>query len=178
MNSANGREPLFLSATLKPATIVVVSAEHDRLLRRVYELVSQSTGVRIEKLTPQSRLNYEIGMDGDDAGEFFQQYAQVFGVDLEQLVWHWDQHFNAEGMSLSTGAIIFGPPFAAGFVLSEVSRTVAAWVWFLGSYVAWWLLLWVWCKLRKRPGPVPLTIEDLLQAAAANRWIKVYPPAP
>jgi hypothetical protein len=44
-------------------------------------------------------------MDGDDAVEFFEKFAEEFKVDLQDLRAHWDQHFAPEG-SLSFGVMV------------------------------------------------------------------------
>jgi hypothetical protein len=154
----------------------MVTTEDEALRETVIEFVSRFTGLHADKLTPQSRLNYEVGMDGDDAADFFRQYRTAFGVELGELELHWEQHFSPEGMSLSTGATLFGPPFIVGFVLTEVSHRDAPWVWFLGAYAIWWLLLWAWIKIRGRDTAIPVTIEDLIEAIAARKWAKAYPP--
>ena len=84
-------------------------AEQEVVQKRIVSFVSEFTGVRIQELTLASCLNREIGIDGDDAVDFFKAYADTFGVDLEELRLHWDQHFGPEGTSLSTMLVIFVP---------------------------------------------------------------------
>jgi hypothetical protein len=56
------------------------------------------------KITPHLTLNDDLGMDGDDAVEFFEAFAEKFSVDLKQLGEEWNLYFNPEGVSL------FGTP--------------------------------------------------------------------
>ena len=44
----------------------------------------------------ESRLCEDLGMDGDDAWDFFQRFAREFGVDLSTMQWR--RHFGAEGV--------------------------------------------------------------------------------
>jgi hypothetical protein len=44
-------------------------------------------------------------MDGDDAGEFCEKFAQEFAVDLQELRVHWSQHYAPE-RCLSVGVIV------------------------------------------------------------------------
>src|SRR5690348_1284051 len=73
---------------------------------RVIRFTAQHWPVRTnQKLTSDTRLAQELGIDGDDAVEFFEVFAQEFGVDLQELRMHWDQHFAPEG-SLSLAAMV------------------------------------------------------------------------
>jgi len=40
----------------------------------------------------------DLGMDGDDAVEFFEAFGQTFSVDLARLWQHWHHHFAPEGI--------------------------------------------------------------------------------
>ena len=46
----------------------------------------------------ETRLLEDIGIDGDDADEFFQKYSEKFKVDLSEM--NWDKHFGSEGLNL------------------------------------------------------------------------------
>lgn len=47
----------------------------------VFALVSEFTRVR-RKLTLETTLFYDLGIDGDDAVEFFEEFGKAFHVDL------------------------------------------------------------------------------------------------
>jgi acyl carrier protein len=57
--------------------------------------VSEQTGVRPTRLTQRTRLFHDLGMDGDDAVEFFEAFACEFDVDLSGM--EWNRHFGPEG---------------------------------------------------------------------------------
>jgi hypothetical protein len=56
-----------------------------------------------QRRTPRARvvlsseLVQDLGIDGDDAIEFFNLFGEMFKVDLDSLWLHWDQHFSPEG---------------------------------------------------------------------------------
>ncbi len=58
---------------------------NDLIEGRVYALVAEERAVRREELTPTSTLSHDLGMDGDDAVEFFERFAKEFSVDARQL---------------------------------------------------------------------------------------------
>jgi hypothetical protein len=67
----------------------------DRAEERVMQFTAQRWPVRKGRsLTTETRLAQDLGMDGDDAVDFFDAFQQDFGVDLEDLHMHWDQHFS------------------------------------------------------------------------------------
>lgn len=65
------------------------------LVNAVKTVVSDSFGVRVRDLSLDTTLFGDLGMDGDDATEFFQRFAEVFEVDLTDL--DLSKHFNPEG---------------------------------------------------------------------------------
>lgn len=77
---------------------------------RIYELVVEESGIPREKLTPDSRLSYDLGLEGDDAVEFFEKLEDEFKVDLSRLTQNWNHYFSAEGVSPVMAFIVLGPP--------------------------------------------------------------------
>lgn len=53
-------------------------------------------GVTTARVVPQSTLFGDLGLDGDDAYEFFVAFREQFNVDLKNL--DLDRHFGPEGM--------------------------------------------------------------------------------
>jgi hypothetical protein len=66
----------------------------------VFQMLADKMCVRLKELVPEKSVNYDIGMDGDDAVEFFEEFAQRFHVDLTPLGEEWDQYFVPEGVDL------------------------------------------------------------------------------
>jgi acyl carrier protein len=62
---------------------------------RLIAFVSQQTGARTERLMPHTRLFHDLGLDGDDAVEFFAALEREFAVDLSGM--EWNRHFGPEG---------------------------------------------------------------------------------
>ena len=65
------------------------------LEQKVKELVAKETAVRIEKLTLETYLLKDLGVDGYDALELLEKYWEVFQVDLSQF--QFSKHFGPEG---------------------------------------------------------------------------------
>jgi acyl carrier protein len=135
-------------------------------------LISEQIGVPRGKITPSSRLLQDLGMDGDDAVEFFADFAERYGADLTPLYTHWDKHFGPEGLvgptSFAVMLVLVALPFLAlPFGVSPL--------WVMGAeFVA--LVLWMW-PLRQwliKDETVPVTVEHLLITARTKRWPITY----
>jgi hypothetical protein len=117
--------------------VTEVALESDQLFENVASLLARQQGYPRAKISAATRLGEDVGMDGDDAWEFFGEYARVFGVDLAGFkLYH---HFGPEGFSLLW---LFFPP--------------------------WW----------KEVQQIPVTVQNLVDAATAGRWILAYPHDP
>jgi acyl carrier protein len=80
---------------------MVAENQLDILEERVLDFTAQQLAVKRSKFSTASRLNQDLGMDGDDAVEFFRGFSAKFKVNLDDLYTHWDQHFGPEGGPLS-----------------------------------------------------------------------------
>lgn len=105
-----------------------------RIEEKVKALVAQQTGVRIEELSLQTELGKELGIDGDDAVEFFEKFSEEFQVDLSTF--QFDKYFGPEAS--------FDP-------------------------VLWLVSILSGTPIRKLE---PVSIQDLVSAAKAKRWLK------
>ena len=72
---------------------------------RLTEFVSKQTSVSAGRLTPHTRLFHDLGLDGDDAVEFFEVFEREFAVDLSGM--DWNQHIEPE----SAGCMLPLAPF-------------------------------------------------------------------
>lgn len=52
------------------------------LSTEVFAMVSKFTCVQRQKLTLETTVFYDLGIDGDDAVEFFEEFGSAFHVDL------------------------------------------------------------------------------------------------
>jgi len=113
---------------------------NDDLSREVFAMVSEFTRVRPQELTSETTLFYDLGIDGDDAVEFFEEFGRAFGVDLT--------HFNIENH--------FGPE------ASDPFSSVITW------FQGWWK-----GDHHSAVGVVPISLQELVLAARAGRWVKI-----
>ena len=116
---------------------------NNELTQDVFAMVSEFTGVRSEKLTSTTTLFCDLGIDGDDAIEFFEEFGRTFRVDLTEL--NIENHFGPEGSNPFTSTI----------------------TWVQG----WWTV-----DHHRAAGVVPISLQDLVKAAQAGRWVKDHLP--
>jgi acyl carrier protein len=134
----------------------------------VVKLVAEQRGLAPQKVALNSRLLHDLGMDGDDAVEFFEEFEKRYGADLAPLYRHWHRHFGPEGCGSPTSLLVmllllFAPLLLMPFGISPL------WVW--GAEIAA-LLLWLW-PLRQWPlkdKTIAVTVQDLVLAAETKRW--------
>jgi hypothetical protein len=70
---------------------------------RVRQFVCDFWYVSPHRLRPDTRLEEDLGMTGDDAAEFMEAFAEAFEVDLTGIEFH--RHFGPE----CSGPILFLP---------------------------------------------------------------------
>ena len=99
-----------------------------------------------QRLSPDTRVNCDVGLHGDDAGESLSALAGRFRVDLSDF--NFEDYFQPE-CGTGDGAWIFLLPFVAVFWL--IDRLLG---------------------IHRKPRREPLTIGDLVEAARAGRWVK------
>jgi len=106
------------------------------------DFVAEFTGVKRERLTPDSTLYADLCVDGADGWELIEKFGQKFQVDLSGF--RGDQHFGPEGLP------IYAP---------------IAWLWFLVS-----LPFRKRRSAEDEAGLKPIRISDLILAAKNGRW--------
>lgn len=132
---------------------------------RIFELLVSEHGIKRERITGRSRLLYDLGMDGDDAVEFFAAIERDFGTDLSRLYTRWDKHFGPEAMPLS------------GVLISAVSGGLGALTAIFFSIPGFWAVipiigamgLGMWCHSRLRP-LTAITVDEVIAAVKAGAW--------
>jgi len=70
----------------------------DELSASVALFVARECGVPLERLTPSTELEAELGLSGDDAEAFILDFARTFEVDLTAFAF--DRHFEDEASCL------------------------------------------------------------------------------
>jgi hypothetical protein len=140
----------------------------DTLKVEVLKLVVEQTGVVPEKVQLSSRLLHDIGMDGDDAVDFFNRVHERFGTDLTHLHEHWSEHFGPEGISCWYGLVII-PAAVVGGVVAGVAGLSTFW----GVAMALALLVALLWAVRRWGPPdrtVPVTVGEVVAAVEAGAW--------
>jgi hypothetical protein len=123
----------------------------------VLRLVVEQTGVVPAKVHLSSRLLHDLGMDGDDAVDFFNRVHERFGTDLTYLHEHcW------------YGLVII-PAAVVGGVVAGVAGLSTFW----GVAIALALLVALLWAVRRWGPPdrtVPVTVEEVVAAVEAGAW--------
>lgn len=65
---------------------------------QVFTFVSRQTSFPMSKITLNTDIFLEVGLDGDDAYEFMDTFGHEFGVDLSNF--DFDLYFGPEGFRL------------------------------------------------------------------------------
>ena len=64
------------------------------LERQVMAAVADQTGCPLSRLSPQTDLARDLGVDGDDASDLLLRLGEEFGINLENV--RFDRHFGPE----------------------------------------------------------------------------------
>lgn len=148
-----------------------VTAKHRVVSRsvatEVIDELARKRGMRRERIRLSDRLLQDIGLDGDDAVDFFVSVQERFGTDLTQLREHWSEHFRAE-RTLMWAAVV---PilFLIVAILVAGSTHSKAWGAAAGLTLA---AIAAAIMLRRTPRKrmVPITVQELVVAAEAGMW--------
>lgn len=134
----------------------------------VLTMLAKERGLPLDKISPSSRLLQDLGMDGDDAVDFFISVQQRFGTDLTALQARWGDHFGPEGFSLWYGLVIV----IAGIIGGGAAGLLNLGIW--GGLVITVALLALSLWLMKKWGPedrtIPVTVSDVIAAVKAGKW--------
>jgi acyl carrier protein len=144
--------------------------EHD-----VRQMLAHERGLPVERITPSSRLREDLGMDGDDAIEFFLELNQRFGTNLSTLEENWSRYFSSEGLSLWNAAIIV--PFAAAGGVIGAALHWPKWAAVLLALTFVIAAYWGLSKLPRRKSAQSdwaITVAELIAAVKAGAWSKSY----
>jgi hypothetical protein len=146
------------------------------LQERVLAFVSEQTGVKGEKIRLETTLSRDLGIEGDDAVEFFEKFRTKFAVDLQELGRDWSFYFCPEGLPISTALIVFVPAIPIALVLIQIFPRVPDWLWFIAALVFWVSLVGFWENWRERKAKHPqVTVQDLIDCAHSGVWTKGVP---
>jgi len=154
----------------------------DLLELEVRRLISKERGMSIERISATSRLGDDLGMDGDDAVEFFQAYERAFRVDISALRAEWSAYFGPEGGASPVVLLVFAPgaivAMTSIFIIESTTgiqlsswlkvSVVTALTMFLSFAWSRWTF---WPLNRLFPSRLKqITVADLIEAARRGTW--------
>jgi hypothetical protein len=141
----------------------------DCLEDRVFSFVENECGTKRTKLSLDTRLSYDLGIEGDDAADFFDHFRKEFGVDIAELNQNWSSYFVAEGVSplLQTIWCLTGAALSIG--ISTVFPRLSDWMaWGIG-FAIWSVISFAWVRLRQRPSPNEIMVRNLVDWAKLGK---------
>lgn len=86
----------------------------------IIKFISDFTSVKIEEISPNTLVNNDLGIDGDDGAEFLKEYGKRFNVDLIPIS---ETYFGNEGLSLFF--VILWPYYLVRRVLGYKTNNLA-----------------------------------------------------
>lgn len=125
------------------------------------------------EIPPGARLLHDLGLDGDDAWEFMEEFAQRFTVDLRRFPF--TRYFHDEGQLIASvnWSTLPSLPLAVGCAVWF--RGVPIWAWLLIGVAVNGVVVALWrARVPKRlrhADKLPLTMDDLVRAAGAGQWV-------
>ena len=133
----------------------------------VVDLLAHERGLPREKVRLSDRLLQDLGMDGDDAVDFFISLKERFGIDLTPLQEQWSEHFGPEGMSCWNALLIIPLGLIAGLVAAFARSAIWGFVAAVAAFAAW-----VWAMRRWGPldRMVLITVGEVIAAVEASAW--------
>jgi hypothetical protein len=126
---------------------------------------------RRHKLSLETRIAQDIGMDGDDAVEFFEDFGKKFNIDFADLHIRWDQHFAPEGGGSPGTIVVLFICVIAGFWLHDLFGLLPSWGWGIALIGAAILIYQRWFAKKTM---LPITVGDLVESARSGQWTKPY----
>jgi Protein of unknown function (DUF1493) len=146
----------------------------DDLQDSIIEFTAEERGMKRKDILLSSCLSHDLGLDGDDAVEFFEKFGKDFNVDLELLWRHWQRHFAPEfsGPSLASIVVIVAC-VVVGDLLHRAFHQIPGWVAMIALIV---VVVWTYNRFfaDRNSDEIPVTVGDLIDAAKARKWVKQY----
>jgi acyl carrier protein len=147
----------------------------DTITSRVIALLADETGVKPEKISLTSALNENLGMEGDDAVEFFQRFQKEFALDLRLLWDDWDYYFLLEGLPVRTSIFLTLPVVLAAVLLDKFLPHIPFGLSLVFGFIFWFTALLAWERYFRKPSEPQITVQDLIDCAKTGVWSKKIP---
>lgn len=140
-------------------------------ITEVRRLLIEKHGIPAVDVTPQARILQDLGVDGDDAAELFNDLNARYGTNFAALKDDWREFFNTEGASPK--AILLGCPVL--LICAGASGALAAYAHLpkpLAMVLAFIMLIggsWLWSRFFGRDLR-PLTVAGLAEIVERGEW--------
>lgn len=139
----------------------------DSIATEIIDRLARERGLPRERIRLSDRLLQDIGLDGDDAVDFFVSLQDRFGTDLTQLRQHWSDHFRSERTFLWTAVV----PIPSLIVAILVAGFTGSKFWGGAAGLAFAAILA--CVMLRRASAdtmMPITVGEVVTAAEAGMW--------
>jgi len=94
----------------------------ETIFNQIREFIASKRGIKSSKISVNSKLYHDLGLDGDDALEFFESFSCIFCVDISEF--YLDNHFGSE-YSAPIRLILRKLPFIKRYIKEYEPITVA-----------------------------------------------------
>lgn len=140
----------------------------DGAASEVVMMLAKERGLSPAKINASSRLLHDLGMDGDDAVDFFTALHERFGTDLSALHEGWSDHFGPEGFSCWNGLVIMSAAVVGGVAAALLNIGAAGGIVITVALLALWLwIMRIWGPPEKMQ---PITVDQVIAAVEAGAW--------
>jgi acyl carrier protein len=141
----------------------------------VFDFVAEQRGMKRDKLKVSDRLLVDLGMDGDDASEFFEAFEKKFEVDLTYLQEHWGEYFGPEGIPLP-GQLLFVIPTVVPALALGIIFHLPSWIAVVLGIVTMVATMFVVGSInnrreRENPTSRQISIADLIDSVRQKSFI-------
>lgn len=134
----------------------------------VMDLLAAERGLAPDKVHASSRLFQDLGLNGDDAVDFFASLEDRFGTDLTALYGRWPDYFGPEVFGWHGGILIVVTAIIGASVAGILNLGIA-----MGIALSILLLAaWTWGlkKWGRRSKLQPITVAQVIDAVEAGAW--------
>jgi len=77
-----------------------MSVDRYKLQKEIFIFISEEIGTSISSLDLNTSLNYDLGIDGDDAIDFFDKFQKVFHISMNNFLDNdYKNYFGNEGVN-------------------------------------------------------------------------------
>jgi hypothetical protein len=153
--------------------------ENEDIINRVKEFIACASGLPLEKVRLDTKLCWDLGLEGDYAIIFFDEFASRFEIDRDSLsAIDFQKHFGPQPLGCGgwIGILIFSTIVSLWYNLGEewgLSCCGSALFATIGTYFVFSLIGYFLEHFRNDSlfNQEEITVRDLVDAAQAKRWV-------